>query len=930
MFGGFGTTGGTPFGSTPSPFGQTTTPAFGAPAASTPFGAPATSTPFGGFGATSTPSAFGAPAATTSTPFGATSTFGATSSPFGAPAATSPFGAPAASGSLFGATTTSTSTPFGGFGATSTPTSTFGATAPSTGIFGASTTPSTGIFGASTPFGAPNAAAPFGSPMGGLGGTTSTPFGGASTGMFGQPAASSPFGTPAAAASGTGNPPYKVTQDNEVGPGNANQTVNQHAITMMPAYSGKSFDELRWEDYQAKRINGVWSATPAASPFGSAASTPFGSATSASPFGSAPAATPFGSTSSPFGTTPATSSPFGATPAATPFGSTPSPFGTTSSTPFGQTPAATPFGQTPAATSPFGQTPSTNPSPFGTTSSTPFGQTPAATTSPFGTSTFGQTPAANPSPFGTSTFGQTPAASTSPFGTSTFGQTPQPASSAAGSSLFSFGTTPQTPTQPAASPFGTSTFGQTPAATSPFGQTPSTTSPFGSTPSMTSGLGGGLGLGGSTSLFGQSTTSTAPLFSGLGSTPSTTFGTTTSSPFGTSTFSTPAPTTSLFGNPTTSPFGAATTTSTPFSSFSTSPIATAGAAQMTTTIKDSVFGNLPNPETLKATPVATITRESPAKTASITPAHYKLTPRSAAKIKPRGYGGKLSLFDESSSASTSTPAKSPISSSLFVARPSIKKLVIDQSEEEVVPTPPRKVSSPVRNNYVSDDLETSTISSSSLVKPNPTRKSPDEFVDMPYLTDKEYYTVPGLEDLRNRNLSEVVDFSIGKYNVGCVRFLRPVDITGLDLNRIVIFSQSSLTIYPDDDNKPPLGEGLNQPAVIILENVFPSDKTAKSLAKYEEKLIRSNKKHGARFIGYNKKLGTWEFEVDHFSQYTIDDSDEDSEDNSGSEEIQSDLIVSKPQQAQEIKKASTPSNGKFTIISDSEESSGEERSHEVL
>ena len=93
-----------------------------------------------------------------------------------------------------------------------------------------------------------------------------------------------------------------------------------------------------------------------------------------------------------------------------------------------------------------------------------------------------------------------------------------------------------------------------------------------------------------------------------------------------------------------------------------------------------------------------------------------------------------------------------------------------------------------------------------------------------------------------------------------------------------------MIVYPDDANKPPLGDGLNKKAQVTLDKVWPMDKTKKEpivspqkLAdlNYEEKLQRACNKLGAKFVEYRPETGSWVFKVDHFSKYGLeDDSDE--------------------------------------------------------
>ncbi|EXJ73493.1 uncharacterized protein A1O5_03254 [Cladophialophora psammophila CBS 110553] len=305
--------------------------------------------------------------------------------------------------------------------------------------------------------------------------SSSSPFGGGTSGGFGQGSASSPFAKPA--ASSFGQP------------------------TQPSAFGSSPFGKPAFGQ----------------SGFGSGGST-------SSPFGQPSTGGGFGSSSSPFAK-PAFGSPGFGQPA---FGQASQPTST-----FGQPsqPTST-FGQPPPTTSAFGQ-PSQPSSAFGQPAfgSSGFGSTPqknpfapASASSGFGqaSSPFGQ-PSQPGSTFGqpsqpTSTFGQ-PSQSPSTFGqatqpSSTFGQPSQPSSA--------FGQ----PSQPASafgqpSAFGkpafgqaSSTFGQSPQTVSGFGQaSTSTTSPFGQAASPSAGFGqttapafGQTSLGpGSISGFGQTT-----------------------------------------------------------------------------------------------------------------------------------------------------------------------------------------------------------------------------------------------------------------------------------------------------------------------------------------------------------------------------------------------------------------------------------------
>lgn len=150
-----------------------------------------------------------------------------------------------------------------------------------------------------------------------------------------------------------------------------------------------------------------------------------------------------------------------------------------------------------------------------------------------------------------------------------------------------------------------------------------------------------------------------------------------------------------------------------------------------------------------------------------------------------------------------------------------------------------------------------------------------------------YYTIPPLDKLTDF-LSEdgkciVPNFTIGRKGYGNVYFGEAIDVAGLNLDELVHFRHKEVIIYPDDENKPPVGEGLNRKAQITLDQVWPHDKTLHEPIKdrerldemnYEAKLRAVCDKHDTRFVEYRPETGSWVFKVDHFSKYGLSDSDE--------------------------------------------------------
>jgi nuclear pore complex protein Nup98-Nup96 len=238
----------------------------------------------------------------------------------------------------------------------------------------------------------------------------------------------------------------------------------------------------------------------------------------------------------------------------------------------------------------------------------------------------------------------------------------------------------------------------------------------------------------------------------------------------------------------------------------------------------------------------------------------------------------------------------PVTPDFFVARQSIKKLNIDTTDDDEedrllqskkkdlqdAKTPTREVSILATTPAKSPSITEPDV----LIKPKPHRLSKtDGFSEMPKLTKDGYYTAPSVDSLAtmsSEQLSAVSRFTVGRKGIGNVLFLEPTDVRGLDIDNIVEFEPGEIVVYPDEHYKPPVGRGLNKPARVTLQKLFPLDKATgrrkvddASLARYEAKIRKSTQKLGARFISYDRTTGDWIFEVEHFSRYgLLDDSDE--------------------------------------------------------
>jgi len=87
---------------------------------------------------------------------------------------------------------------------------------------------------------------------------------------------------------------------------------------------------------------------------------------------------------------------------------------------------------------------------------------------------------------------------------------------------------------------------------------------------------------------------------------------------------------------------------------------------------------------------------------------------------------------------------------------------------------------------------------------------------------------------------------------------------------LVHFRHKEVVVYPEHYDKPPVGQGLNVPAEISLERVWPIDKATGDPIKYTPKLVEMNYEGvlrkacvrlEAEFVSYTPERGIWTFKV---------------------------------------------------------------------
>eukprot|EP01080_Neovahlkampfia_damariscottae_P003890 gene3890-7103_t len=144
----------------------------------------------------------------------------------------------------------------------------------------------------------------------------------------------------------------------------------------------------------------------------------------------------------------------------------------------------------------------------------------------------------------------------------------------------------------------------------------------------------------------------------------------------------------------------------------------------------------------------------------------------------------------------------------------------------------------------------------------------------PILTKEGYSFEPSLKKLRKMDLTKVRNFTVSREGFGSVKFLGETNVENLNLDEIINIDKNSVTVYPDDSNKPKIGFGLNKAAIINLVGVFPSLKKCQNKIRqastfvqneiFIEKLKKINQKSKSIFLHYSKESGEWIFKVENF------------------------------------------------------------------
>jgi len=128
---------------------------------------------------------------------------------------------------------------------------------------------------------------------------------------------------------------------------------------------------------------------------------------------------------------------------------------------------------------------------------------------------------------------------------------------------------------------------------------------------------------------------------------------------------------------------------------------------------------------------------------------------------------------------------------------------------------------------------------------------------------------PDLATMSQEELKCVQDLTISRHEVGTITFHGTTDCTNLDFSRIVRLEIGEVLVYPDSSLKPPVGVGLNKPAMVTMFQCWPPNgsrllQDQKSQDKYKKKIKQMTEEKHATFLDYDCNTGIWKFCVEHF------------------------------------------------------------------
>ena len=112
-----------------------------------------------------------------------------------------------------------------------------------------------------------------------------------------------------------------------------------------------------------------------------------------------------------------------------------------------------------------------------------------------------------------------------------------------------------------------------------------------------------------------------------------------------------------------------------------------------------------------------------------------------------------------------------------------------------------------------------------------------------YKTTPDFITICRMSE---KELKNVENFSIHNEH-GRIDFEGVTDLSNLNLDQIVSIKEKRINVYQNDlDHKPPVGHGLNKPAVVHMFNCYPDGE--KDLSLFIASLLKTCEDKGVLYL----------------------------------------------------------------------------------
>jgi len=151
--------------------------------------------------------------------------------------------------------------------------------------------------------------------------------------------------------------------------------------------------------------------------------------------------------------------------------------------------------------------------------------------------------------------------------------------------------------------------------------------------------------------------------------------------------------------------------------------------------------------------------------------------------------------------------------------------------------------------------------------PSTEKKRKRASFECPSVGRSGYYTIPSVSELEqaaSEELKSVVNFEIGRSDVGYIRFLEPVDLRGVALDKVVRIADSAICLYPSNlfpNGRPEAGAGLNKAALCALYGIFPKRRKGDGTRTQEAFRRKLRSVPNTHFEEYEPETGRWAFRV---------------------------------------------------------------------